>query len=120
MRAPTSPCSGYSTAGNQLVRSMDKVGYKPTIIGAWGIAGNLGELAGPLANGVEVVQTYSFMGDLDPKGQALWQRIQAKYGLKDPSQIKMGSGVANAYDAIHIVAKAIEKGLLQSFFAYRS
>ncbi|RUP15066.1 MAG: ABC transporter substrate-binding protein [Methylobacterium sp.] len=95
--------------GNQLVRSMDKVGYKPTIIGAWGIAGNLGELAGPLANGVEVVQTYSFMGDLDPKGQALWQKIQAKYGLKDPSQIKMGSGIANAYDAVHIVAQAIEK-----------
>jgi branched-chain amino acid transport system substrate-binding protein len=95
--------------GNQLVRSMDKVGYKPTIIGAWGIAGNLGELAGPLANGVEVVQTYSFMGDLDPKGQALWQKVQAKYGLKDPSQIKMGSGIANTYDAVHIVAQAIEK-----------
>ncbi|TXM74520.1 ABC transporter substrate-binding protein [Methylobacterium sp. WL69] len=95
--------------GNQILRSMDKVGYKPTIIGAWGIAGNLGELAGPLANGVEVVQTYSFMGDLDPKGEALWDKIQAKYGLKDPAQIKMGSGVANAYDAVFIVAKAIEK-----------
>lgn len=95
--------------GNQIVRSMDKVGYKPTIIGAWGIAGNLGELAGPLANGVQVVQTYTFMGEPDAKGQALWQKIQAKYGLKDPSQIKMGSGIANAYDAVYIVAKAIEK-----------
>lgn len=95
--------------GNQIVRSMDKVAYKPTLIGAWGLAGNLGELAGPLANGVQVVQTYTFMGEMDSKKKALWQKIQAKYGVKDPSEIKMGSGVGNAYDAVYIIAKAIEK-----------
>jgi branched-chain amino acid transport system substrate-binding protein len=95
--------------GNQILRSMDKVGFKPTVIGAWGIAGNLGELAGPLANGVQVIQTYTFMGELGPKGKALWGKIQAKYGLKDPSEIKMSSGVANAYDAVYIIAQAIEK-----------
>lgn len=95
--------------GNQIVRSMDKVGYKPPIIGAWGIAGNLGELAGPLANGVQVVQTYTFMGDMDAKKKAFWEKLKAKYGVKDPSEIKMGSGVGNAYDAVHIIAKAIEK-----------
>ena len=95
--------------GNQIVRSMDKVGYKLAIIGAWGIAGNLGELAGPLANGVQVVQTYTFMGEMDPKKKAFWQKLQAKYGVKDPSEIKMGSGVGNAYDAVYIIAKAIEK-----------
>lgn len=95
--------------GNQIVRSMDKVGYKPSIIGAWGIAGNLGELAGPLANGVQVVQTYTFMGEMDPKKKAFWEKLQAKYGVKDPSEIKMGSGVGNAYDAVYIIAKAIEK-----------
>jgi branched-chain amino acid transport system substrate-binding protein len=95
--------------GNQILRSMDKVGYKPTIIGAWGIAGNLGELAGPLANGVQVIQTYTFMGEMDPKKKALWDKIQAKYGLKDPSEIKMGSGVGNAYDAVYILKAAIEK-----------
>lgn len=95
--------------GNQLLRSMDKVGYKPTIIGAWGIAGNLGELAGPLANGAQVVQTYTFMGKMDPKKQALWDKISAKYGLKDASEVKMSSGVGNAYDAVYILAAAIEK-----------
>ncbi|MFD1703445.1 ABC transporter substrate-binding protein [Methylopila henanensis] len=95
--------------GNQILRSMDKVGYKPTIIGAWGIAGNLGELAGPLANGVQVVQTYTFMGEMDPKKKALWDKISAKYGLKDPQDIKMSSGVGNAYDAVYIIAQAIEK-----------
>ncbi len=95
--------------GNQILRSMDKASWKPTIIGAWGIAGNLGELAGPLANGVEVIQTYTFMGAMDPKKQALWDKVKAKYALTDPKEIKMGSGVANAYDAVYIIAKAIEK-----------
>jgi branched-chain amino acid transport system substrate-binding protein len=100
---------GLDREGNQIVRSMDKVGWKPTIIGAWGIAGNLGELAGPLANGVQVIQTYTFMGTMDAKKQAFWDKLKAKYNLKDPSEIKMGSGVANAYDAVYIIAKAIEK-----------
>lgn len=95
--------------GNQLLRSMDKVGYKPAVIGAWGIAGNLGELAGPLSNGVQVIQTYTFMGDMDPKKKALWEKIQKKYGVKDPSDLKMPSGVGNAYDAVYILKAAIEK-----------
>jgi len=95
--------------GNQILRSMDKLGYKPTIVSAWGLAGNLGELAGPLANGVRVIQTYSWMGDMSPKGKAIWEKIQKKYGLKDPSELKMGSATANSYDAVYILAKAIEK-----------
>jgi branched-chain amino acid transport system substrate-binding protein len=49
------------------------------------------------------------MGEQDAKTKAMWEKIKAKYGLKEPSEIKMGSGVANAYDAVHILAKAIEK-----------
>lgn len=94
--------------GNQILRSMDKVGYKPTVIGAWGIAGNLGELAGPLSDGVQVVQTFTFMGDMDAKKKALWEKLKAKYGVKDPAEVKMPSGVANAYDAVYILADAIK------------
>jgi branched-chain amino acid transport system substrate-binding protein len=100
---------GLDREGNQLVRSMDKVGWKPTIISAWGVSGNFGELAGPLADGVEVIQTYTFMGAMDPKKQAMWDKLKGKYGIKDPSEIKMSSGVANTYDAVHIIARAIEK-----------
>lgn len=100
---------GLDREGNQIVRSLDKVGYKPTMIAAWGLAGNLGELAGPLANGVRVMQTFSWMGEMDDKTKVIWNKIQKKYGLKDPSELKMGSGTANAYDAVHILAKAIEK-----------
>lgn len=100
---------GLDREGNQILRSMDKLAFKPTVIGAWGIAGNLGELAGPLANGVRVMQTFTFMGNQDERTKALWSKVQAKYGLKEPSEIKMGSGVANSYDAVHILAKAIEE-----------
>lgn len=100
---------GLDREGNQILRSLDKIGYKPTKIAAWGLAGNLGELAGPLANGVRVMQTFSWMGEMDAKTKALWDKIQKKYGLKDPSELKMGSGTANAYDAVYILAKAIEK-----------
>lgn len=96
--------------GNQLLRGMDKLNYRPgTIVGAWGIAGNLGDLAGPLANGVMVMQTYSWMGKLEPRAEALWRKMQAKYGLKSTQDLKMGSFTANAYDAVHVVAQAIEK-----------
>ena len=96
--------------GNQILRSMDKLSYRPAnIIGAWGLAGNLGDIAGPLANGVMVMQTYSWMGKLEPQAEAIWKKIQAKYNLKSPQDLKMGSGTANSYDAVYIAAQAIQK-----------
>jgi len=94
--------------GNQILRSMDKLNYKPVIAGAWGLAGNLGELAGPLADGVFVVQTFSWMGKQDAKTAVIYDAIARKYKLKSPVELRMGSGTANAYDAVHILAKAIQ------------
>jgi len=93
--------------GNQILRAMDKVAYKPTMIGAWGISGNLGELAGPLANGVRVMQTYSFISEQSPLGKQMLASLDSKYGLKDPKTIKAASGIANAYDAVYLLADAI-------------
>ncbi|MGN5478484.1 hypothetical protein ACTMU2_20105 [Cupriavidus basilensis] len=78
--------------GNQILRGMDKLKYKPVIASAWGLAGNLGELAGPLANGVLVFQTFSWMGKQDPKTAVVYQKIAEKYKLKSPADLKMGSG----------------------------
>jgi branched-chain amino acid transport system substrate-binding protein len=55
------------------------------------------------------MQTYSWMGQLDPRGDAIWKKMQAKYSLKSPADIKMGSYTANAYDAVYVLAQAIEK-----------
>ena len=100
---------GLDREGNQILRSLQKIGWKPIVIGAWGFAGNLGELAGKLANCVLIMQTYSWMGDLEPKAKKLYAKMQKNYGIKSQKDIKMGSGVANAYDAVYILATAIEK-----------
>lgn len=94
--------------GNQLLRSMDRVGFDPTVVGAWGISGNLGELAGPLANDVRVMQTYSFMGEQSELGASILEKLQSDYGIGDPSEIRAGSGIANAYDGVYLLADAIE------------
>lgn len=94
--------------GNQILRAMDKIGYKPAIVGAWGISGNLGELAGPLANGVRVMQTYSFLTPQSETGKKVLAALATKYNLNDPSAIKAASGIANAYDAVYILADAIK------------
>lgn len=105
--------------GAQILRSLARIGWEPTILSAWGNAGNLGELAGELANGVLVMQTYSWMGELEPKAQELFERLQETFGIQEQSDILMGSGTANAYDAVHIAAKAIEEAGVWEWDAVR-
>jgi branched-chain amino acid transport system substrate-binding protein len=93
---------------NQILRSMDRINYKPKIVSAWGNTGTLGELAGPLANGMIVLQTFSWMGELKPRQKALLDSMMAKYNLKNPEDIRHGSGAANSYDATHILAEAVK------------
>lgn len=99
---------GLDREVNQILRSMQKIGWTPPKVGAWGMSGNLGELAGELANCTLVMQTYSWMGKLEPKAAELYGKMQKQYGIKSQEEIRMGSGVADAYDAVYIIAKAIE------------
>lgn len=93
--------------GNQILRSMDRIGYEPVVMGAWGISGNLGELAGPLSNGVRVMQTYSFLSEQNEHGERVLEVLE-EYGITSPDQIRQSSAIANAYDGVHILAAAIE------------
>lgn len=93
---------------NQILRSMQRINYKATIVSAWGNTGTLGELAGPLANGMIVLQTFTWMGDLVPKQKAVLDSMVKTYKLKSPEEIRHGSGAANAYDATYILAEAIK------------
>jgi branched-chain amino acid transport system substrate-binding protein len=87
---------------------MQRINYSAKIVSAWGNTGTLGELAGPLANGMIVLQTFTWMGDLKPRQKAVLDSIVARYKLKSPEDIKHGSGAANAYDAVYILAEAIK------------
>jgi branched-chain amino acid transport system substrate-binding protein len=91
-----------------LVRSMDRLGYRPTIIAAWGIGVQFARTAGPLAEGVLVAGTFTWMGELSPRAAQVLQRMQAKFPqITSPADIPLPSGTANAYDATYIIAEAI-------------
>lgn len=93
---------------NQILRSMQRLNYNATIVSAWGNTGTLGELAGPLANGMIVLQTFTWTGNLQPRQKAVLDSMMKSYSLKSPEDIRHGSGAANAYDATYILAEAIK------------
>ncbi len=95
----------------QVVKSLDRMAWKVPIVSHWGPAGGrFGELAGPNAKDVIFVQTYSFFGKQTPVGDRVIAALKKKYpDIKGPSDVTPAVGVANAYDAMHLVALAIQK-----------
>ncbi|MEP7207554.1 MAG: ABC transporter substrate-binding protein [Casimicrobiaceae bacterium] len=95
----------------QVVKSLDRMGWKVPIVSHWGPAGGrFTELAGPNAKDVVFVQTYSFFGPQTPVGERVLAALRKKYpDIKGPGDVTPAVGVANTYDAMHLVALAIEK-----------
>ena len=93
----------------QVVKSLDRMGWKVPIVSHWGPAGGrFTELAGPSGKEVHFVQTYSFFGKQGPVGERVIKAVMAKYpAIKGPGDITPAVGVANAYDAMHLAALAI-------------
>lgn len=95
----------------QVVKSLDRMGWKVPIVSHWGPAGGrFTELAGPNAKSVHFVQTYSFFGKQNPVGEKLVKALMAKYpDIKGADDITPAVGVANAYDGVQLAAQAITK-----------
>jgi branched-chain amino acid transport system substrate-binding protein len=95
----------------QVVKSLDRMGWKVPIVSHWGPAGGrFTELAGPNAKDVIFVQTYSFFGKQTPVGERVLEALKKKYpDIKGPGDVTPAVGVANAYDAMHLTALAIDK-----------
>jgi branched-chain amino acid transport system substrate-binding protein len=92
------------------LKAANKIGYKPKVIGAWGLAGaTFPSLAGPLSNGVMVMQTFTFVNNDKPKAQALYKQLVAKTPVKDAAEIPFPSYIGDTYDAVHMIALAIKK-----------
>ena len=93
----------------QVVKSLDRMGWKVPIVSHWGPAGGrFTELAGPSAKNVHFVQTYSFFGKPTPVGDKVMKALTAKYpDIKGPDDVTPAVGVANAYDATMLAALAI-------------
>src|SRR5688572_1676992 len=95
----------------QVVKSLDRMGWKVPVVSHWGPAGGrFTELAGPSAKEVHFVQTYSFFGKQSAVGDKVLKMLMAKYpDIKGAGDVTPAVGVANAYDAMHLVAMAIQK-----------
>ena len=95
--------------GAQMMKSRERMGWKVPVVSHWGISGGrFPELAGPTAGDAHFVQTYSFFGKLNPTGERMLAAMKKKYPqIKGPEDIFAPVGTANAYDALHLLAKAI-------------
>jgi len=97
--------------GAQMMKSRERMGWKAPVISHWGISGGrFPELAGATHGDAHFVQTYSFFGKLNPTGERVLAAMKKKYPqVKGPEDIFAPVGTANAYDAMHLVAQAMEQ-----------
>ncbi len=95
----------------QVVKSLDRMGWNVPVVSHWGPAGGrFTELAGPSAEKVHFIQTFSFSGNPSPKAAAVLDALKAKYPqIKSAADVTPAVGIANAYDAMHLTALAIAK-----------
>jgi branched-chain amino acid transport system substrate-binding protein len=95
----------------QVIKSLDRMGWGVPVVSHWGPAGGrFTELGGPSAEKVHMVQTYSFSGKLTPKGEVVLAALKAKYPeIKSLADVTPAVGIANAYDAMHLLALALAK-----------
>jgi branched-chain amino acid transport system substrate-binding protein len=96
---------------SQVVKSLDRMGWNVPIVSHWGPAGGrFSELAGPSAQRVHFIQTFSFSGNLSPKANGVLAALKKKYPeIKTLADVTPAVGIANAYDAMHLMALAIAK-----------
>ena len=96
--------------GAQMMKSRERMGWNVPVVSHWGISGGrFPELAGPTAGDAHFVQTYSFFGNQTPVGQRLIAALKNKdSAIKGPEDIFSPVGTANAYDAMHLLARAID------------
>jgi branched-chain amino acid transport system substrate-binding protein len=116
LRAKNSGADTILTFSNAVemanaLKAGNKIGYKPKVIGAWGLANpTLPSLAGPLSDGVMVMQTFTFVQNTSLKAQALFKRLVEKNkDIKDETALPFPSYIGNTYDATHMIALAIRK-----------
>src|SRR5258705_3187546 len=93
----------------QVVKSLDRMGWNVPIVSHWGPSGGrFTELAGPSAEKVHFIQTFSFSGNPSPKAVAVLDALKKKYPeIKSAADVTPAVGIANAYDAMHLTALAV-------------
>lgn len=94
----------------QAIKSLARLNWDVPVVSHWGVSGGrFPELAGQAAaDKVVFVQTYSFYGEQGKKGKQVLADLKETFNLSGPSEILAPVGTANAYDALHLTALALE------------
>lgn len=94
----------------QVMKSLERMGWDVPVVSHWGPAGGrFSELGGPRAETVEMIQTFTFSGNDSPKAAATLAALKEKFPeIKSAADVTPAVGIANAYDAMHLSALAIE------------
>ncbi|MEG3753399.1 ABC transporter substrate-binding protein [Psychromonas arctica] len=95
----------------QVVKSLERMDWDVPIVSHWGPAGGrFGELAGATADRVHFIQTFTFTDTESGKSGDIFKKLQAKFPeIKSIADVTPAVGIANAYDAMHLTAIAIEQ-----------
>jgi len=98
----------------QLLNGM--LGLQPAqrlpVVSHWGATGGrLPDLAGAALVQLDytVVQTFSFIGRHDPVAQRVLAALSRDYGVQRPERVISPVGLAQAYDLVHLLARAIQR-----------
>lgn len=94
----------------QVVKSLERMGWDVPVVSHWGPAGGrFGELAGPNADRVHFIQTFVFTEPSTPRGEKVLAALKKRFPeIKTLADVTPAVGIANAYDAMHLTALAIE------------
>jgi branched-chain amino acid transport system substrate-binding protein len=96
--------------GAQMMKSRERMSWAVPVISHWGISGGrFDELVGPTAGDVHFIQTYSFFSPPTPVSEKIMSELNKRYGVKTAADIIAPVGTANAYDAMQLLALAIEQ-----------
>lgn len=99
--------------GAAIINSMAKLpeGKRLPLVSHWGVTGGvMHELIKPSLGAVDVdiIQTFSFVGNERPQAQALAKEVMKRTGAATPALIQSPVGVAQAFDMTHLLALAID------------
>lgn len=94
----------------QIIKSLQRMNWDVPVVSHWGPAGGrFNELAGPWSTKVEMIQTFTFSGNNSPKAADMLTKLKATFPeIKSEADVTPAVGIANAYDAMHLVALAIK------------
>src|SRR5665647_3009577 len=86
----------------QVVKSLDRMGWNVPVVSHWGPAGGrFTELAGPSAEKVHFIQTFSFSGNTSAKSVAVLEALKKKYLLQRLEHSdRLGAGVAGEAEGL--------------------